>query len=89
MHQNNIVTEKMRLDAERQEQREIDKQSLETRIRLDREDVARRANSRLEMHRKNAEYERKVAMAAKAISKDRDMEKDKLTKINIDKKKAQ
>ena len=30
----------------------------------------------------------KVAMAAKAISRDRDIEKDKLTKINIDKTKA-
>ena len=53
-------------------------------MRMDKEDVDRRANSRLEMHRKNAEYERKVAMAAKAISRDRDMEKDKLTRIGID-----
>lgn len=57
-------------------------------MRMDKEQADKRANSKKEMQRKNAEYEIKVAMAAKAISRDRDMEKDKLTKINIDKTKA-
>ena len=57
-------------------------------MRIDKEQDEKRANSRLEMQRRNAEYEKKVAMAAKAISRDRDLEKDKLTKINIDKTKA-
>ena len=57
-------------------------------MRMDKEQADKRANSRIEMQRRNAEYEMKVAMAAKAISRDRDLEKDKLTKINIDKTKA-
>ena len=66
----------------------MDKQSLETRMRIDMELDDKRANSRIEMQRRNAEYDKKVAMAAKAISRDRDLEKDKLTKINIDKTQA-
>ena len=88
MHSTNLQTEKQRLDAQRRSQIEIDKHSLETRMRIDREQDDKRANSRVEMQRRNAEYEMKVAMAAKAISRDRDLEKDKLTKINIDKTKA-
>ena len=57
-------------------------------MKMDKDQADKRANSRIEMQRKNAEYEMKVAMAAKAISRDRDIEKDKLTKINIDKTKA-
>ena len=37
------------------------------------------------MHQKNAAYEQKVAMAAKGITGGRELEKEKLTTINIDK----
>ena len=58
-------------------------------MKLDEEDVNRRANSRLEMQRRNEAYDKKVALAARAITRDRDMEKDKLTKIGIEKKTAE
>ena len=40
------------------------------------------------MQHKNAEYDKRVAMAAKAISYERDFEKDKLTAININRTKV-
>ena len=88
MHQVNIQTEKHRLDAQRRAQFEVDKHSLETRLKQEKDETQRRANSRIEMQKRNAEYEKKVAMAARAITYDRDNEKEKLTMINIDKTQA-
>ena len=39
------------------------------------------------MQKRNKEYEKKVALAAMGITRSRDLEKDKLTLININKQK--
>ena len=87
MHEVNLKTEKTRLQNERKMQDVIDRENLKQRIAIQERQHEARIKEKTDMQKRNQEYEKKVALAAMGITRSRDLEKDKLTLININKQK--
>ena len=87
MHEENLKIERQKLANERKMQADIDKTSLEQGIKIQEAQMQRRVQEKIDMQRKNADYEKKVALAAMGITRSRDVEKDKLTMLNINRQK--
>ena len=65
----------------------IDRENLKQRIAIQERQHEARIKEKTDMQKRNQEYEKKVALAAMGITRSRDLEKDKLTLININKQK--
>ena len=87
MHEINIRTEKQRIEGQNRTQKEIDRFSLQKSIEIEKQQYAKRAQAAVDFHQRNVEYEKKVAVAAKGITREREIEKEKLTSINVNKAK--
>ena len=88
MHDLNRKVEKDRLETVRKMESESDMVSLKARIRLQEDQTLRKQDEKLKQYRKYTDLHKKVAIAAKDITNEREYEKDKLANINIKRKKV-
>ena len=69
-------------------QKEIDRISLAKSIEIEKNLYKKKAIEAVAFKQKNVEYEKMVSVAAKGITREREIEKEKLTAINIGKHKV-
>ena len=88
MNEDNLKIEKERLDGVRKLDAQLDMRGLEQRIKLDDRQDNQRVRETLDRQQIGVEQDKKVALAAMGITRSRDLEKDKLTIINVNRQKV-
>lgn len=83
MHTQNLITQGKKKASMKKFEHETDRMAVDNGIRMADNSVLKRKKEILEQKRKNHESEKKTAMAAKGITREREIEKDKLTLISL------